>query len=80
MKLKITNNTLNKNIDQINIGELFIVSDNEKDEYKLFKGVFMKVEKSYNDIKVNAVKLNDGTLYNINSNLLLQIIDGELII
>ena len=79
MKLKITDKTFNKNIDQIKPCELFIVTENEKDEYKLFKGIFMKLAGD-NTNKINAVKLNDGELYHINENMLLQVVDGELVI
>ena len=79
MKLKITDKTFNKNIDQINAGELFIIADNDKDEYKLFRGIFMKLAGDRTNNK-NAVKLNDGNLYHINENMLLQVVNGELII
>ena len=79
MELKITDRTFNKNIDQIKPCELFIVLENERDEYKLFRGVFMKLAGDRTNNK-NAVKLNDGNLYHINENMLLQIVNGELII
>lgn len=79
MKLKITDNSFNKNIDQIKPCELFVVTENEKDEYKLFKGIFMKLAGDRTNNK-NAVKLNDGELYHINENMLLQVVNGELII
>lgn len=78
MKLKITNKTFNKNIDEIEVGELFIVSENDKDKYSLFKGTFMKVRNRKDNR--NAVRLNDGELYCINNNILLQIVNGTLII
>ena len=78
MKLKITNKTMNKNIDQINPGELFIVVENKEDKHKLFTGIFMKLDK--NNTNKNAVKLNNGTLYYINQNTILQVLNGELII
>lgn len=86
MKLKITNKTMNKNIDQINPGELFIVVDNEEEKYKLFPGVFMKLDVKFmnfdknNKINKNAVNLNSGILYYINQNTILQVLNGELII
>ncbi len=79
MKLKIVDNSFNKNIDQIKPAELFIVLENEKDEYKLFKGIFMKLACDRTNNK-NAVKLNDGNLYHINENILLQVVNGELTI
>ena len=79
MRLKITDKTFNKNIDQINVGELFIIADNDKDEYKLFRGIFMKLAGDRTNNK-NAVKLNDGNLYHINENMLSQVVNGELII
>lgn len=78
MKLKITNKTMNKNIDQINPGELFIVVENKEDKHNLFTGIFMKLDK--NNTNKNAVKLNNGTLYYINQNTILQVLNGELII
>lgn len=79
MELKITDKTFNKNIDQIKPCELFVITENEKDEYKLFKGIFMKLAGDKTNNK-NAVKLNDGELYHINENMLLQVVNGELII
>lgn len=75
--MKITNNTIDKNIDQVKPGELFVITDNE-DFYGSFPGLFMKiVNKNGND---NAVKIDNGELYTINRNTIVQIINGELIV
>lgn len=77
MKIKITNKTFNKSIEQIEPGELFTVRDC-RDEYHLFDGFFMKIkEEKYNK---NAVRINDGQLYFINSDIILQVVNAELII
>lgn len=76
--LKITDKTFNKNIDQIRTGELFIVVEQEKEEYSLFRGIFMKIEN--NKDNRNAVKLNTGELYCINRNMILQAVNGDLVI
>lgn len=75
MKIKITDKTFNKNIDQIEPGELFIVRDSN-DDYNLFDGFFMKIKDEKGS--KNAVKINDGQLYYINSNVILQVVNGEL--
>ena len=80
MQLKITNRNLNKNIDQISGGELFIVSTTDDDNDKIYSGVFMKLNTKYVQNNKNAIRLNDGTLWNINTNMILHIINGELII
>ena len=80
MQLKITNRNLNKNIDQISGGELFIVSTTDDDNDKIYSGVFMKLNTEYVQNNKNAIRLNDGTLWNINTNMILHIINGELII
>ena len=80
MQLKITNRNLNKNIDQISGGELFIVSTTADDNDKIYSGVFMKLNTEYLKNNKNAIRLNDGTLWNINTNMILHIINGELII
>ena len=81
MQLKITNRNLNKNIDQISGGELFIVSTTtDDDNTKIYSGVFMKLNTKYVQNNKNAIRLNDGTLWNINTNMILHIINGELII
>ena len=79
MQLKITNRNLNKNIDQISGGELFIVSTTDDDNDKIYSGVFMKLNTEYLKNNKNAIRLNDGTLWNINTNMILHIINGELI-
>ena len=79
MQLKITNRNLNKNIDQISGGELFIVSTTDDDNDKIYSGVFMKLNTEYVQNNKNAIRLNDGTLWNINTNMILHIINGELI-
>ena len=79
MQLKITNRNLNKNIDQISDGELFIVSTDD-DNDKIYSGVFMKINTEHAQNNKNAIRLNDGTLWNINTNMILHIINGELII
>lgn len=78
MKLKITDKTFNKNIDQIEVGELFIVTNREEDEHKLFQGLFMKIVNKRDSR--NAVNLNSGELYRIREDMILQAIHGELII
>ena len=80
MQLKITNRNLNKNIDQISGGELFIVSTTDDDIAKIYSGIFMKLNTEYAQNNKNAIRLNDGTLWNINTNMILHIINGELII
>ena len=80
MQLKITNRNLNKNIDQISGGELFIVSTTDDDNDKIYSGVFMKLNTEYVQNNKNAIRLTDGTLWNINTNMILHIINGELII
>lgn len=79
MPLTITNRTFNKNIDQLNNGEIFTVEESDKDIYELFSGVFMKVEGN-KDCDKNAVNLNTGLLYHINKNMILRVINAELII
>ena len=79
MALRINNKTFNKNIDQVNAGEIFVVSD-KKDEYEIFDGFFMKLNCDRISDDKNAVKLNDGTLYNINQNIILQVVNAELVV
>lgn len=78
MKLKIVDTTFNKNIDQIETGELFVVSESDRDEYKLFKGVFIKIQNRKDNR--NSVNINTGELFYINNKMLLQRVKGELII
>ncbi len=65
--MKIINKTLNKNIDQVNPGELFFVKD---------EGIFMKIENETDGR--NAVKIDNGKLHTLDRNTILQIINGEL--
>lgn len=80
MQLNITNRSINRNIDQISGGELFIVSTTDDADAKIYSGVFMKLNTEHAQNNKNAVRLNDGTLWNINTNMILHIINGELII
>lgn len=78
MSLKITDNTFNKFINDLNAGELFTVVDDGSSKYKLFHGVFMKISNKRDNR--NAVRLNTGELFCINNNMFLQRIKGELVI
>lgn len=77
--MKIINKTLpiEKNIDQIKPGELFTTMGN-RNIYGAPVGLFMKIENKNGD--ENAVKIDNGELYLVDRNTILQIIDGELIV
>ncbi len=75
MSLNIINNSFNKCIDDLPVGETFTV---ENEECSIFNGYFMKIENRNSDM--NAVNLTNAKLYNIRNDKLLQVIKIDLIV
>ncbi len=84
--MKISNKSFTKHIDEIKAAELFVVSSmgsNSKSNLdivsNIYYGIFIKLKENPQS-KYNAVRLDDGDLFVITDNMILQKVNAELTI
>lgn len=75
--MNVVKKTVDRNIDQVNPGELFIILDDIA-TYGVSNSLFMKIDNQ--ESEWNSVSIDNGKLCSVNRNMILQIVNGELVI